>query len=179
VSRAIAKILAPLQRRIKLIVSRAIVKLIYPDEQVQELQVVALQNEVLDKIEHIEPYGLTAHPLKESEAVLLSVGGRRSHTIVINVGDRRYRLTTLTEGQVALYDANGSTIIMNNDGTITITASGGVNVVGDLNVDGAITATGDVSDSTRSMQDIVDGHNAHVHTGNAGNPTSPPTTPMT
>lgn len=186
-SRAIAKILAPMQRRIRLVVSRAIVKLIDPDKKWQELQVVALKDEVLDGIEHVETYGLTSHPHKEAEAILLSQGGRRSNTIAIMVGDRRYRLKGLAEGQVALYDASGSKIVMNNDNTITMVASGGIKMEADLDVTGKVTATGDVAstggdvkDSTRSMQQMVDQHNAHTQTDIVtGAGISVPVVPMT
>lgn len=186
-SRALAKTLKPYGRRIKLIVTRAIVKLVVPDKKWQELQVVALKHEVLDGIEHVEPYGMTAHPLKESQAILLSQGGRRANTLAIMVGDRRYRLTGLPEGAVALYDASGSKIVMNNDNTITIAASGGVNVSGDLTVTGKVTASGDVAstagdvkDKTRSMQQMVTEHNAHIQTDTVtGAAISVPVVPMT
>jgi len=179
VIRALNRLLDPLVRRIRSIVSRAIVTGANESTLCRELQVVAQQDEVLDGIEHVEPYGFTARPSAQAEAVLLSQGGRRANTVAIVVGDRRYRLTSLTEGQVALYDQSGASLILNNDGTITINASGGVTVNCDLSVAGNVSATGDVSDGTRSMQQMVTTFNSHLHTGNLGNPTSPPTTPMT
>lgn len=77
----------------------------------RELQVEVLRNDV-DEMEHAEPYGFTSEPLPPDatgapEAIVLAVGGDRDHNVVIVCGDRRFRLTSLIGGEVALYDDQG------------------------------------------------------------------------
>jgi phage gp45-like len=55
--------------------------------------------------------------------VALSVGGHRSNTLLINVDDRRYRLTGLEHGDVALYtdedqSDHGHRIVLRRGGVI-------------------------------------------------------------
>lgn len=120
--RAIAKVVAPLQRRVQLGVSRAVVKMVNDSLKCQGLQISMLAGELQDGVEHFQPYGFTAHPKPGAEGVFLSVGGNRSHGIVVCVGDRRYRLKGLEEGEVALYDDQGSKVHLKRGGTIEISA---------------------------------------------------------
>jgi len=101
--RSLSRLLAPLERRIKLLATRAVVRLVDPDQFMQELQVEGLSNELLDGVEHWEAYGLTSRPHPGAEALLLSLGGRRSHAVAVSVADRRYRIKNLSTGEVALY----------------------------------------------------------------------------
>ena len=108
--RAIAAVAGPLQRKIRLMLTRGVVKLIDPSTLLQELQVVAVGDEVLDRIEHWEQYGYTSHPKPGSEALLAAIGGDRDHLVVVSVADRRFRLKGLAEGEVALYSDEGDVI---------------------------------------------------------------------
>ena len=47
-------------------------------------------------------YGITSHPLKGADALVLAVGGIRQHPIVL-IDDRRYRVRELEEGEVCIY----------------------------------------------------------------------------
>ena len=62
-------------------------------------------DEVLDRAERFQQYGLTSHPHPGAEALLLAVGGMRQHPIVAAIDDRRYRPTGLEEGEVCLYSS--------------------------------------------------------------------------
>lgn len=73
-------------------------------------------NEQQGTIEHAHPYGFTHVPKKPTgvgllrqaaEAIFAYLGGNRSHGISVMVGDRRFRLKKLAEGEVALYDDQG------------------------------------------------------------------------
>lgn len=102
------------------------------------LQVELLAGDVRDDVEHMEPYGLTSEPLPDSEAIAASLAGDRNHTIVIMVADRRYRMTGLKPGEVALYDDKGRTVYLGRDGIridgvsdpITVTTTGDVKTQG-------------------------------------------------
>ncbi|MGE4406036.1 phage baseplate assembly protein V [Pseudomonas sp.] len=131
-ARTIAKITAPLARRVRLMARRAVVKLVYDDVKMQELQLAIFSGEVRDRVERWEDYGLTSHPIPGAEALVLALGGSTDHSAVVKVGDRRYRLVNLAEGEVALYDDQGQVIHLKRDKHI--------------HVYGAKTLTADVAD---------------------------------
>ena len=102
-SREIAKMLAPLSRRLRLMASRAVLSLISDATGMQIVQVKLLNGEVRDGIERVQNYGFTSVPLPGAEAIFLSLGGDRDHGIVITADDRRYRIKGLQGGEVAIY----------------------------------------------------------------------------
>lgn len=103
----IDRLLRPLRRGLAHLVSRAVVTLVNDAAKMQALQVKLLAEETLDGIEHWQPYGFTAHPLPGAEALVLAVGGHRAHSVVVSCGDRRFRLTALEPGEVAIYTDEG------------------------------------------------------------------------
>jgi phage baseplate assembly protein V len=76
-----------------------------------------------DQVEHIEPYGFTSRAKDGAEAYTLNVGADGSHPIAICVGDRRFRLKDLGEGEVALYCEGGVSVVLKPSGEITLEAS--------------------------------------------------------
>lgn len=101
--RGLDRVLRPLRRSLAHIVSRAVVSLVNDAAKMQTLQISLLADEQLDGVEHWQPYGFTAVPLAGAEALVLAVGGHRAHSVVVSCGDRRYRLTGLEGGEVAIY----------------------------------------------------------------------------
>lgn len=82
-------------------------------------------NEQQGTVEHVHPYGFTSVPQKPSgmgmlrqaaEAIFSFLGGNRSHGIAMLVGDRRFRLYKLQDGEVALHDDQGHQIHIKRDG---------------------------------------------------------------
>jgi len=84
----------------------------------QRLQAQLRAGEVADDIEHLEPYGLSAHALEGAEVVTASIGGDASHQVVLIVADRRHRPTDLTAGEVCLYDDNGQRVHLTSSGVV-------------------------------------------------------------
>lgn len=111
----LAKWLQPINRKLRQLVSRAVIKLVNDGLKLQELQIVGLSGETLDGVERFQEYGFTSNPKAGAEAVTLSVGGNRSHTVIVAVDDRRYRLKGLESGEVALYDDLGQKIVLKRD----------------------------------------------------------------
>lgn len=99
-----------LESRVRGMISRAIVRLVDDARAAQELQLELLADESQDGVEQLHPYGFTAHPHPDAEAIVACVGGLRSHMIALVVGDRRYRLKGLVAGEVALHDDLGNVI---------------------------------------------------------------------
>lgn len=134
------KILEPIRRRIKLMLTKAVVSMVDADSLLQSLQVKAVGGEELE-VEHLETYGLTSHPHPGAEVLLGSLCGRRDHTVALCVVDRRYRVTGLLTGEVAIHDDLGQSIILHRD-RIEITAPQGLEIIGDVNVTGDVIANG-------------------------------------
>lgn len=107
---------APHKRRIQGMVARAVIGLVDDTLKAQGLQLSVLAGEVQDGVERFQDYGYTSVPHPGAEAVVVYVGGLRSHGIVVACEDRRYRLKGLEVGEVALYDDLGQAVILKRDG---------------------------------------------------------------
>ena len=174
----------PFSRRIRLMVARAVVRLIDDAARLQLLQVELLAGETRDKVERFQEYGFTSHPVKGAEVIALAVGGNRDHVVVIAADDRRFRVRNLAEGEVALYTDEGDVIHFKRSQLIEINSGGHVKVVapqctidspstritGAVQIDGpvvcgdAVTANGQISSSTGvSIGQLELG--THVHGG--------------
>ena len=74
---------------------------------------------MIDGAERMQLYGITSHPLKGADVLVLSVGGVRQHPVVL-IDDRRNRVKDLEEGEVCLYShldeaGNLHRILLNKD----------------------------------------------------------------
>lgn len=117
------RILGPIRRRLAHLVARAVVTLVNDAAKMQTLQLGLLADEALDGAEHWQPYGFTYKPHAGAEALVLAVGGHRAHSVVIACADRRYRLTALEDGEVALYTDEGDKIHFKRGKVIDIVTS--------------------------------------------------------
>ncbi|MCG9024213.1 phage baseplate assembly protein V [Laribacter hongkongensis] len=79
---------------------------------VQLVQADGLAGEQLQDNELFQHYGLTSNPPAGSMAVILPVGGKTSHGIVIATEHGSYRLKSLNPGEVALYTDEGARIVL-------------------------------------------------------------------
>ncbi|SER78963.1 phage baseplate assembly protein V [Vreelandella subterranea] len=194
VGRETTKLLSPVWRRLRLLISRAVVTRTDSAKGLQILQLVLLRDETRE-VEHMEPYGFTARPLQGAEAVAAAVGGARGHLVALVATDRRYRKKGLAKGEVALYTDEGDELVFNrgrivrlNAGSavevtapqVTITASTSITLdTPDVFATGNIKAQGDISDGTGSMQRMRDTYNDHDHDENdSAGPTDAPNQEM-
>jgi len=118
---AAREMLGGLEGRVRGMVARAIVRLVDDARQAQELQLELLAGEGQDAVERFQNYGLTSVPHAGAEALVVFAGGLRSHGVVLAVEDRRYRLTGLEDGEVALFDDLGNVIKLGRE-RIDVTA---------------------------------------------------------
>lgn len=153
IERMISRGLRPLQSRLMSMVSRAVVRTVTDSFKMQTVQVSTDVGNVNNDRERYQNYGNTSVPLppdadgKGAEAIIVSNNGNPDDGIVIVVDDRRYRLTGLTAGEVAMYDDLGqfvklgrstlevSTLATGNDievdpGAGQVLLAGGGNAVG-------------------------------------------------
>lgn len=90
-------------RRALLACSRAVLRLTDDETALQSVQVEALAGEVLNQVEHLQPYGLSSHAPRGSDVVIVALGGQRQHSIALVATDRDKRPIGLPEGDVVLY----------------------------------------------------------------------------
>ena len=148
----INRVLEPVRRSIRLLVSRAIVRAIDDTTDLQELQISLMKGEVRGDVERFQNYGFSSVPLEGAEAVTVFVGGDRSHGIVLAVDDRRHRLKNMAAGESAMYSNGGYKIHIKQNG--------------DIEVIGGITTDRDIIINGKSFL-------AHTHTETGGT-TGPP-----
>ncbi|MEQ8605191.1 MAG: phage baseplate assembly protein V [Marivibrio sp.] len=161
-SRQLARLLEPLRRRIALLFGRGVITMVDDQGGIQRVQIQALAGETLDRVERFQEYGLTSRPLSGAMAVFASIAGVRSHSIVLGVEDRRYRLKGMTGGEVALYDDQGQVVYLTRDG-IRVE---GLNLL--LATEGVLRLEGDVVEihaATRLQTDVAGRGEAKTHQG--------------
>ncbi|WP_312773022.1 phage baseplate assembly protein V [Atlantibacter hermannii] len=170
-----------IQRQVFGLIGRAVIKSISAASKCQMVDVELLGGQPKSGIEHLEPYGFTAHAVPGSEGVVLFPDGDRSHGVVIVVADRRYRLKGLAVGEVALYDDLGQKVHLTRNGIIV---DGAGKMIRFINAPVArfemdIEATGQIKDlcesSGQTMSAMRLAYNGHKHRENGqGNDTKTP-----
>lgn len=123
-----------LRSRLYGLVERGSVVLSTASTKLQALQLKVSGEATDDDLEHFEPYGITGRPKDPdstgtAEAVALSLGGNRDHQIVICVSDRRFRITGLNKGEVAVYNFTGATLKIDDAGNLVLTPKAGEEVL--------------------------------------------------
>jgi len=175
------KFIAPLKRRVMLMVGRCVLSAVNDSNGMQEVKIDLLADETLDEVERFQNYGFTSNPLSGAEGVTVFVSGDRSHGIVIAMDDRRYRLKGLEDGEVALYTDEGDKIHFKRGNKIDIETK-------ELTINAqtkTIVNAPAVELSSGVLEKILNGEsfqtvfNNHVHVGNLGVPTAPPLVPST
>lgn len=143
--RALSAFIAPLNRRIQVLLQRSVVVRTSYDQKVRLLQIKKPAGVALSDIEHLEPFGFTSHAPKGAECIALAFGGNGSHTVGLLIGDRRYRLV-IEEGEAAIYNQAGDYLKFKKDSTAELKAatkviidSPAVEVTGTLKVAKAVT----------------------------------------
>lgn len=104
--------------RVSRMVGRGRVSLVDDAGSVQLLQVALGADETQDKIPRLAEYGFTSMPPVGSDAVVLFLAGERSNGVVVATGNQRYRLKGLRNGDVALYDMRGQSVMLTDSGIV-------------------------------------------------------------
>ena len=142
------KILARLRRRIRLLISRAVITTVNDSLKLQGLQITLLAGNVADEVESFQHYGFTSVPEDGAEAIALDING---HKVVIATGDRRHRKKGMAGGEVAVYHKGGGYLYFKESGDVELKAPGKVDIIAgaDINVtaqgNANVTATGKVT----------------------------------
>lgn len=116
--RLIYKMLLPLSRRLRLMVSRAIITAINDAGKIQSAQVKLFDGEIRDGVEVLQPYGLSSRAPGKPEGLYFSVGGDRDHGVMICIADRQFRFKLQKDGEICLYDDLGQKVHLTRDGIV-------------------------------------------------------------
>jgi len=154
---------------------------------IQLAQAAGLADELLQNVELMQQYGYTSNPPPDSECIVLPLGGRTGHGIIIATEHGTYRLKNLKPGEVALYSDEGDSIVLKRGRIIEVTtqtfrinaataielnapvitgnASGSVSFnTPTVNASAAIVAQGEISDhGNKSMSNMRTVYNGHTH----------------
>jgi phage gp45-like len=108
---------------------RGAVKMTDATTKCMTAQVVSA-GQVLDTVEVFEQYGITSRPKlppadgRGAEAILINLNECADHPVLLCVGDRRYRIKGLAEGEVTLYDDLGQQVYLSRDGIRVLGVTG-------------------------------------------------------
>ncbi len=166
---------------------RAVISLCASDTPVQLAQVDGLAGETTPDLELFQHYGFTSNPPAGAMAVVVPLGGKTSHGVIVATEHSSYRITGLQRGEIAVYTDEGDSIVFRRGRIIDITtetlninASTAVNIdtpivnmTKKLNVQEQITGQGGmavsggdgvlVDGSMRVTQDVEAGGKSLVH----------------
>lgn len=179
-----------LWRRMRLAVGRGRVTTVDDSQPAQILQTVLGALETRDKTPRLAEFGFSSNPPESSDVVVVFIGGDRSNGVVVATNHQPSRPTGLNPGESIQYDlwgkyikftqgggivieAQGTPVTVNHATTVTINAANEVVMnTPTLQVNGNIVATGNVSDSVRSM--AADRAIFNKHTNGSGTTTPTP-----
>jgi phage baseplate assembly protein V len=111
---------------------RGVIRLVKAAGAVQLVQVDGLAGEMLQDAELFQHYGFTSNPLPGTMAVIVPVGGKTSHGIVVATEHGTYRKKNLVSGEVALYTDEGDYVLLSRGRIIKVVAGAQLEVTAPL-----------------------------------------------
>lgn len=181
---------------------RGVVTLVNSAGAVQLVQLDALAGEHLQAVELFQDYGYTSNVPAGTMAIVLPIGGKTAHGIVIATEHGSYRLKNLASGEVALYTDEGDSIVLKrgrlievNTHTFRVNAATAIEfnaptITGNASTQVALNtplvaasvdvkAQGEIYDhNIKSMSGMRDAHNQHGHPDPQGGTVGLPTVLM-
>ncbi|WEJ89291.1 MAG: phage baseplate assembly protein V [Klebsiella huaxiensis] len=167
--------IAAMGRRLRLMVDRALVRIVTDSLGRQNLQVQSLADETNDDVERFQNYGFSSVPPAGSEAIVVAVGGRRGGMVAIAVEDKGSRPRGGEEGDVILYHQEGHVIVLKKGGLaeirvkkINLIADDSCDIIGkQINITGPTSFSEDIQVQGKSFLD-------HIHKDGDGADTTKP-----
>lgn len=158
---------------------RGVVTLVKAAGSVQFVQLDGLAGERLQDNELFQQFGFTSNPPAGTMAIVLPIGGKTAHGIIIATEHGTYRLKNLASGETAIYNQWGDRVTLKANRHIEVVSSVAVdittpvvNMSGHLNVAGNIVADGDITDNNaaepRTMAGMRSTYNSHTHSDPQG-----------
>lgn len=136
-------------------ISRFVLESSDDSKKIQEVKGTLFADETKEELEHFQNYGFTSRPPSGSEGVALSVNGNRDHVIIVCVDNREFRIKTLADGEVAVYNNTGSNIVLKNNGNIEINCPDNTLKINALDIE--------LTQQNTTMNDFILTYNTHTH----------------
>lgn len=149
---------------------RGVVTLVKAAGAVQLIDGDGVDGEKLRGMEYFQHFGSISNPPAGSMYIVLPIGGKTAHGIVIATEHGEYRLKNLASGEKAIYNQWGDYVLLRADRRMQLVSSVAVdittpevNMSGNLNVVGNIVAQGNISDhGNKSMLGMRTTYNGHT-----------------
>lgn len=120
IMRTLNRVLDPIKTKMRNIVSRGVLQSTNDKTKWQSAKVSLLNGEMIENVERAQEYGFTSRPLNGSEVLVVSVGGSRSHSIIIACDNRDHRMGDCEPGEVKIYTHEGDYIHFKENNEIEI-----------------------------------------------------------
>ncbi|PJG86221.1 phage baseplate assembly protein V [Conservatibacter flavescens] len=91
---------------------RGVLQLAHSGDNIQKAQVSGLADEVISDTELMQHFGFTSVPPADTQVLVIPVGGKTTHSVIVATENGAYRIKNLQSGEVAIYDQSGSSIIL-------------------------------------------------------------------
>lgn len=158
--------------KIKLMISRAKMTFLDDTGVRQYIQLRALKGENKNKVERVLDYGIISNPLSGAQGIMLSVGGSRSHPIVLGLNNPELRPKDGEAGEAGSWHYEGHKVRLLQGGIVQIEcnqilvkASEKVRFeTPEFEVTGEIKDLCDIND--QSMSGMREVYNIHTHNEN-------------
>lgn len=100
---------------------RGVVGQVNSNAGVQLVSGLGLSGETVTDAEYFQHYGYTSNPPAGAMKVIVPVGGRSAHGIVVATEHSSYRIQGLKSGELAIYTDEGDSIVFNRGRVINMT----------------------------------------------------------
>lgn len=182
--------LEDVKRSLRLIIGKCLLSAVKQGAKGHESEIILLGSERHGGVRLMQHYGFASLPVADSEAIAVFVGGSRDNGVIVAEQGDAGKIPHLESGEVALFSKFGQKIVLKNDGSVSVNAASGKNIVfenkvvvnadfetqGNITSGGDMEAGGDVKGS--DFKSGVLSFNMHVHVSAApGSPTSGPQSP--
>ena len=165
-ARQMARMLAPMSRRIMLMAARIVLTGATDKAPVQVVQFKGLEGEVKQNVEYLQAFGFSSVAPAGARGLAIFPGGDRSHGVVVVLDARDKQPVTLKSGESAVWDALGKFIHLKDDGSILIKADKVRIESPDFQVTGEVKDRCDSDGKT--MEAMRNTYNGHTHPGDSG-----------
>ncbi len=99
---------------------RAVLTALDTKPGVQLLQADGLAGETLQASELMQHFGFTSAPPAGTQCIVLPLGGKSAHGIVVATEHGSYRVTALKSGEVCVYNQSGAKITLKEDKLVAV-----------------------------------------------------------